>query len=692
MDSKLLKEAKERFQEASEAENWNREQARQDLRFLAGDQWDERARQQRESSNRPVITINKLPGFVAQVVNDSRQNKPAIKISPTDDSSGDADTAEVIQGLIRHIEYASDADVAYQTAFEHAVMCGFGAFRILTDYAGDESFDLEIKIEPIADPFSVYFDPYAKRADGSDARYVFVVERMSKQEFKERWPGSETSSTNFFDGDIGQAEGWITDDSVQVAEYWYVRTKRKRLLALADGTRVFEDQLGPEHEGIAVLKEREVLTREIRCASINGAETLEDEPWPGQYLPIVRIFGREMVVDGERRLFSLIRFARDPQQLYNYYKTAQAETVMLAPKSPWIGAEGQFAGHEHVWRTANLINHPYLQYKPISINGQPVPPPTRNTFEPPIQALSVGAAQSSDDIKATTGIYDASLGARSNETSGKAILARQREGDVATYHFLDNLARSQRQAGRILVDLIPRIYDTARTIRIIGEDDSQRVIRVNERFFDEEANRYRHYDLSVGKYDVTVSTGPSYTTKRQEAFDMLTKFAQAYPQLLQIAGDILFRNSDVPGAPELADRFRKTLPPNLAEDDKQGGEPVPPQVQAKLQQMSQMIEQLTAELNRANDDIKAKRLELESRERIETLKAEVELLKTQAQLGSRNAIETLQAEIRTLGERLQQLNAAPQPESGGPDYGPAIPGAGVPSQPTGGLIHPDTNP
>ncbi len=457
---------------------------------------------------------------------------------------------------------------------------------------------------------------------------------------------------------------------MQVAEYWYVETQKRRLMALSNGAVAYDDELDRrilEQMGVEIVDEREVHVRQVRCAVINGVEVLEEYDWPGRWIPIVPVLGKEMIVDGRRRLLSLVRFARDPQQLYNFYKTAQAEAVMLAPKAPFIGAEGQFEGHEEQWRTANLVNYAYLEYKPVTLNGQPVGPPQRNNYEPPIQALSVGALQAADDIKATTGIFDPSLGAVSNETSGRAILARQEQANTSNFHFDDNLQRALRHTGRILIDLIPKIYDTPRWVRIIGEDEAQRVVQVNALYHDEHG-RPRRYDLSAGKYDVTVTTGPSYLTRRQEAFAMLIELARAYPQLLQLAGDIVFRNSDVPGADELAERLKRTLPPELASDGGGGEQAIQPAVQARLQALSQQNEQLVAELNRVTDLLTTKRLELESRERIETLKVQAELIKTEAELSSREGIELLRQEIAAIGRRLAELHAAGRREE--PAVGP----------------------
>ena len=653
----FLRTARDRFRAADEAERENRDEAAKDLRFLAGDQWDPKVKKDRELAGRPALVINRLPTFVAQEVNEARQNKPAIKVAPVD-SGIDVDTADVVQGLVRHIEYDSDAEVAYVNAVQYAASCGMGYFRILTNYSDDESFDQEVRIEQIEDPFTVYFDPHAKRQDRSDANYCFVRTRLSHDAYKADWPDSEAAKSNFFEGYDARDGDWISDDEIAVAEYWYVDVKPRQLLYLSDGSKGFADELQIP-EGVTVLKERTVQARTVRCAKINGQEILEDEEWPGKWIPVIPVFGNSLIVDGKRKLFSLIRFQRDPQALFNFYKTSMAEVVQLAPRSPWIGAEGQFANHEGEWKTANQINYAYLQYKPVSVNGQPVGAPQRNIYEPPIQALSIGAMQASDDMKSTAGIFDASLGAQSNETSGIAIARRQAESNTANFHFQDNLARAQKHCGRIIVNLIPKIYDAEREVRILGEDQSQKVVKVNAQYQDPNG-RMRHYDLSIGKYDVTVATGPSYATKRQESFAMMTEWSRAYPALLQIAGDIIFRNSDMPGADQIADRLKKTLPPNLAEDDNERPAQIPPQFQQQMQALMQQHQMLTQALNQATETINTKKLELESRERIATLQTQAQLVMTEAKLQSQEGIEMLRQEIGAVSKRLELLHMGNQ--------------------------------
>lgn len=657
----LLEQARTRYSLVVEAERKIRDEAREDLRFLAGEQWDMATLHERKSNGRPALTINKLPVFVRQVSNEARQNSASVKINAV--GQEDYDTAQVMQGLIRHIEYSSNADVIYQTALDQAVSCGFGVFRITTDYCDDSTFDQEIKVEAVPDQFSVWFDCYAKEFDRSDSDWAFVTKRYSKDEFKRRWPNAEATSVNLDQEHPACREGWIKDDSVLVAEYWYVKIRKRRLIYLQTGEMGFEDEFTVKPAPGEIVRVREVDERHVRCATLNGVEVLEDQEWPGKWIPLVPVYGAEMIIDNERRLFSLIRFARDPQSLYNYYKTAQAEAIALSPKAPYIAAEGQIEGHEDHWKLANIKNYAVLTYKPKEIGGTIVPPPQRNQYEPPIQALSLGAMQASDDMKATMGIYDAGLGARSNETSGIAIMKRQNESDTANYHFIDNLTRAQRQAGRIMLDLVPKIYDTERQVNIVGEDDRAKVVKVNAQQIDAYGNPAGvKNDFNHGKYDATVTTGPSYTTKRAEAFTVLTNLAQAYPQLMQIAGDLIMRNADVPGGDQIANRMAKTMPPELVADT---GDKVPPAALSKINQLQQQNTLLVQELQKATADIEKQQRDNESKERIAAMNNRTDLIIAQAKLNSQEAVELLNAELAAVNRRLDLLKDE-EPVTGAP--------------------------
>lgn len=653
-DEKLLQQARERFKLASDAEESIRREALEDLRFRAGEQWPENIKIDRQNTGRPCLTINRIPQFLRQVTNEIRQNRPSIQVNPVDDQA-DPETAEILQGIMRHIEVSSDADVAYDTAAEHAATFGFGYLRVITDYVDERSFDQEIRIERIRNPFSIYFDPECQKPDYSDARWAFVVQDVDREEYRALYPDSELSGLADMTTVGDQAPGWINGKSVRIAEYWHIDHEEQELALLPDGSVMPADMVP---EGVPVLRTRTVQVPKVYWCKVNGLEVLEKQEWPGRWIPIVPVLGDEVIVNGERQLYGLVRFARDPQRMYNYWATAETEMIALAPKAPFIGAAGQFEGFERQWQSANVRNLPYLEYKPVSHAGVPMGPPQRQVYEPPIQAISHARMQANDDLKATTGIYDASLGARSNEQSGRAILARQREGDVANFHYADNLARSIKHLGKILLDLIPRIYDAPRVMRIIGAEEVERVVQINAPTRDKGVERI--YDLSIGEYDVTVSVGPSFSTKRQEAVDSMLQLSQAYPPLMQVAGDLLVKNMDWPGASEIAERLKKLLPPNLQEEQEE--QQVPPAVQAQMSQMAQQNEQLSQALNQATDDLRTKRLEIESRERIEAMKAQTELVKIEAQLSSRENIELLKQEIAALKATIAAVAAEQQPE------------------------------
>jgi hypothetical protein len=448
-------------------------------------------------------------------------------------------------------------------------------------------------------------------------------------------------------------------------------------------------------EDVQIVNERQTRVPIIRWCKLNGAEILDKTDWLGNFIPIVPVYGEELDIDGKRILKGIVRDAKDPQRLVNYWKSAEAETIALAPKAPWIAEEGQLDGYEEDWASANTRNHAYLKYKAKSVNGVPLPPPSRQVFEPAVQAITQAAMLAADDLKATTGIHDATLGARSNETSGIAIQKRNVQAQTSNFHFVDNLTRSQRHTGRILIDLLPKVYDTARVGRILGEDGTPEIVKINQEF--EKNGEVLTYDLSKGKYDATVDVGPSYASKRQEAAASMMEVTKALPQIMQIAGDLMVKNMDWPGAQELAERLKKTIPPELLDDPEKKQGQIPPQVQAQMQQMSQMVEQLTEKLKEAQSREETKLIELESKERIEMAKLETQATIELAKLESKEALTALSTQIAEIDRRTKmlgfdqpfQFNDQPEEQEFAPEQDPGALGAEVdPSMgamdPTGG--------
>jgi hypothetical protein len=584
-DEELIREAREAFEMAADAEAENRREALEDLRFARlGEQWPEAVRRERERDGRVVLTINRLPAFIRQVVNDARQNKPAIAVHPVD-SGADPDTAEVFNGLIRHIEQSSDAEVAYDTALDFAVTGGFGYFRINTRYAADDGFDQDLAIERVSNPFSIYGDPESTAADSSDWNTAFVVDSLPRAAFEARWKGAEPM--NWAGGEYGALHGpWLDGDRVMIAEWWRRERVEKTILALSDGQVVAQDVYAAQRAMFDALgvrpigRPRKTASFKVTQRLITGAEVLETVDWAGRYIPIVPVYGEELMVDGRRRLRSLVRDAKDPQRMFNYWRSASTELVALAPKAPFIGPKGAFETDGAKWATANVQSHAYIEYDGMM-------PPQRQPFAGVPAGALQEAMNASDDMKAIMGLYDASLGARSNETSGRAIMARQREGDVSTYHYIDNLSRAIRHAGRILLDLIPKVYATARVVRVLGPDGLAQNVGVGGGRAGEQLKSVaRIYDLAAGTYDLTVRSGPSFTSRREEAATQMIELIRAYPPAASVMGDLLARNLDWPGADEIAERLSGLLPP-------QARAPAP-ELEAAKAQLGQLAQALTA--------------------------------------------------------------------------------------------------
>jgi hypothetical protein len=692
-DEKLLKVAQDRFRLAEEAEMEIRRLALEDLEFRAGKQWPDMIEADRQKDGRPCLVINRIPQFIQQVTNDQRQNRPAIKVHPVDDK-GDVETGKIYAGMIRHIEYNSNADYAYDTGFDSAVTGGFGYWRILTGYCDPMSFDQEIMIKRIRNPLSVFLDPYSQEPDGSDADWGFIVDDISEDAYREKYPNSKLCESGDWDSIGNQVPGWVKSGSARIAEYFYRESKLEDIVLLSNGRTMLKKDLpqdpGALGEGVTIIQERKSLVPVIRWCKLNAVEKLEETEWLGKWIPIVPVYGTELSINGKRVLEGIVRNAKDSQRMYNYWASAETEAIALAPRTPFIVAKGQIKGYEQQWETANRRNHAYLEYNPIASGGTPVPPPQRNVFEPAVGAITNARALAADDLKATTGIYDSALGAQGNENSGIAIQRRNVQSQTSNFHFIDNLTRSLRHTGRILVDLIPKVYDTARMARIIGDDGDQKVVLVNGQP-EPGSEQDRVYQLNVGKYDVTVDTGPSFASKRQEAAASMMDLTKAYPQIAQVAGDLIVKNMDWPGAQDIAERLKKTLPPGIADDPTSKNQPVPPQIQAQMQQMNQMIDHLTHHLNEANHAIETKKVELESRERIEMAKIHSNIELEMAKMGSQESIALLKHEIAAISQRLKLLHfdqPIPDLSSGMQADGAPMMGAGQPTQPqdpTGGV-------
>lgn len=613
----ILTVARSRMTMAISAFSETRESELDDLRFYAGspdNQWQwpadvlqTRGAVQGQTINaRPCLTINKLPQHVKQITNEQRMNRPGIKVIPADDK-GDVEVAEVYNGVIRHIEYISDADVAYDTACENQVSYGEGYIRLLTEYCDEDTFDQDIKIGRVRNSFSVYMDPLIQDPTGADARWCFITEDLTKAEYERLYPNAAPINTLMSLGVGDQSiSQWISENTVRIAEYFYIEYEKATLNLYPGNVTAFDGT--PEDKQLRAmfgkpLRSRQSDRKKVKWCKINGYEILEERDWAGSFIPVVRVVGNEFEVDGRVYVSGLVRNAKDAQRMYNYWVSQEAEMLALAPKAPFIGYGGQFEGYEQQWKTANTQNWPYLEVNPDVTDGQGAVLPLPQRAQPPMASsgLLQAKAGASEDIKSATGQYNASLGMPSNERSGKAILARQREGDVGTYHYVDNLARAIRHVGRQLVDLIPKIYDTDRIARIIGEDGEPSTVKMNpmqeepvKKIVNQEGIVIdKIYNPSVGKYDVRVITGPGYATKRQEALESMAQLLQGNPQLWSVAGDLFVKNMDWPGAQDLAKRFQKTLDPKvLADEDNPALVAANQQMEAMQAEMQNMFNML----------------------------------------------------------------------------------------------------
>jgi hypothetical protein len=562
----IVQEAQERLEAAWMQDRENREDAFTDLKFLAGDQWPNAIRLQREAQNRPCLTINRLPQFVNQVANGVRMNPPAIKAIP---AGGEAtqELAEIYTGLFRQIQYRSNATHVFANAVYYAVACGIGHFRLVTDYVDDDAFEQEILIKRIQHPLSVFWDPAAVEPSRSDAEYCLVSEMIGRKDFEKRFP--DAAMSDFMAPSDVNVEGglfWASRDAVRVCEYWVKRPVERTIARLATGETVDITKVDPKELGrLAIMAERKVKSHKVERYLLSGEDVLEGpNEWPGRYIPIFPVIGSETALETKTIRSGLIRFARDPQQLYNFWRSSAAEAIALAPRAPFLATPAMIAKFKGQWDTQNNVSRPYLLYEP-----DPDAPGARPMREPPPDipaALVQEAAIASDEMKATTGIYDASLGARSNEISGVAIRARENQGGNSALHYQDNLMATLHHLGKALIDLAPKIYDSERTVRIMREDDSHEPVRINAPVMGVDGKPMLLNDLGQGAYDVRVKIGPAYSSRRAEAADSMLQFIQAVPQAASVAGDLVARNMDWPGADEIADRLKRTLPQQVTGD------------------------------------------------------------------------------------------------------------------------------
>jgi hypothetical protein len=642
----ILSIARDRYKRGIEAEDANRKHALEAIKFRNLEQWDERVRAERENDPegpRPCLVVDKTNQYLRQVCNDERQNRPAIRVRPVDDK-GDPEVAEIFQGIVRHIEDRSGADIAYDTAYEQAADGGFGYFRVLTEYEDEMSFQQDILIKRIRNRFQVVLDPDRQEPDGSDAKWGFIVDKMSREEFKATYPSANALD---FDAKENQFPEWVFEKDIIIAEYLRIEPVEKTVCLWASGRVTVKDEgkdvsADPSYVGDKIVKERKTKVNTVKWSKITAKDELDKREWPGKYIPIVEVIGNELDIEGKSVKSGLLKGAMEPARIHNYAASAFVENVALAPKAPWVAARGQVEGNLNDWRTANRRNLSVLTYEPVVMEGGVAVPAPQRTPPP---GIPVGWQQTlmntEHDIEASMGMYAQNTLGLGNAQSGKQEMLQQRRGDTANFHFVDNLSRSIRHLGRILVDLIPKIYDTERAARILGEDgtsemaalDPNQQVPVMEKP-DGEGKVKKIYNLGVGKYDVTVTVGPAFATKRQEAAEFMVQSIQAVkdPATAQVLTYLAIKNNDFAGADEATKMLKKLLPPQVLEGEE--GEEVPhnPQDVAVIQQLQGQLQEAMGAVEKAGN-IEAEGQQLESQKvelqaemgRLEAAKRELEL-------------------------------------------------------------------
>lgn len=596
----ILQDCLDFMKAAEAAESETRKKGVAALRFASGEnQWPASIQVQRDLENRPCLTINKTAAFCRQVVNQMRQQRPRMVVHPVADGA-DVDIAEVIQGVLRHIEVNSNADVAYDTANDFQVRAGRGFWRVTHRYVSEDSFDQDIFIDPIDNPMTVFFDPQSIAPDGLDAERVLIVTMMRRDEFKRRWPKADPCDFRTLSEE--NVSDWVTEDEVRVGEFWVVDKVSDVLVEYSNGWKGFKSKMNAQvvkDLKLTVVRERPSYRRQVRMHLCTAREVLESKDWAGRFIPIVPVYGNRLNVDGDVQISGMVEDLVDPQRMYNFWRTSEAEIVALAPKAPWVIAEGQQEGHEAEWGEANVKAYSTLTYKPVyDEQGNALPKPERQQPQQ-IPAANVTAANNAaEDMKAVAGIFDASMGDREQDPSGVALSRHQMASEISTFQFYDNSCRAVRATGIICLDLMPAIYGPDRVLRIIGEDGQAENVTLNERQRDEAGAVQKILnDVTVGRYDVVMDTGPGYNTKRIESADNMLKLLSTPlgEKIAQVADDVVVRHFDWTGARDLADRLAAANPLAQAEQLPD----LPPEAQQMIKQLQGQVQQLQQALQGA---------------------------------------------------------------------------------------------
>lgn len=671
--------SRERWRTSQTAWNASRERMRKEQKFAAGNghQWEAADKAARTDDGRPSLEINRIPQFIRQVSNQSRANRSQIQIAPKA-GKGSVELAGILQGVIKGIESDSDADVAYDTAVDHQLRIGLGFVRLYATFAANAGFEQVCRIGRFRNPLAVYPDPTTQEADMADMRYCHIVNAMGKDEYEARWGtlAPYQSLTEFVELNPDDAD-WMPIGKAIVVEYFYVQVEPATLLELDTGQTIWEDEYDDFAEAWQKAypmgavpqpaRDRVVDVRKVYWCLHNAVEILEGnadrtagKEVPGTRIPIYPVMGDEIDLDGKVDYYGMVHDAMDPARLYNFWASDIAETIALTPKAPWIAARGQIEQYLGDWSEANRVAHSVLSYDPMTVDGVIVPPPQRNVAEPPIQAMVLGLKEADQDLKAVMGLFEPSLGERGPQQSGKAIERVQQQGLIANSNYLDNLQRTKRSLGRSLLEWVRIIYDTPRLLHIVKPDGKKAQIVAHTGQENaptpEEQQQWPDasgvFDLANGEYDVTVTTGASSPTERQQTEQWLLELFKAYPPLAQVGADVLLENSDQPVAQQLAKRAKRLLPPGMLEADDPEAQSL--QLQAENQQLKDLVQKAHAAITTMAEVIKTQKITADARVKVAMIQLEGTLATALAK-GNLAMVEQEYSRVEAMMDRIHQM-------------------------------------
>lgn len=669
----VVETAKIRYERAKECYDNQRLLAIEDTRFVLGDsdngwQWPAEIYRDRANVNKkPCLTVNVTAQHCNQIINQIRQNRPSAKVLPVDDAA-DIETAKILGGMLRAIQQESAADTAHDIAAEHAIYGGEGYWRVVTEYEDFNSFNQVIRIKPIMNPFMVYVDPDAKEPDRSDARWGFIFEDISKDQCREEHPDCDPASW------VEDPKGWVKGDKIRRAEYFWCEYVDDVLYLLEDGTTVLKSEF-PEGFEVAdgfirnygvpvvgVVFDRKTKRKVWNWCKLLGGEDkpVQERKWPGQYFPIITVVGKEVNVNGDVIRKGIVRDLKDPARMLNYSFSAAVESLALQNKVPYVASAEAIEGFEDIWGAANLENRSYLPWNAYDEEGRQIPAPQRQ----PAATMPTAQVQmlqlATEQMRAASGQQSANFGIRSEAQSGVGIQRLKQQGEIATFHFPDNLARALKYEAKVVLDLIPNVMEQKQVVRMLGLDGKQEMAvmdpQLDKAFMKTSAAIERVFNPGVGRYDVVIDTGPSYATQRQEAADAMTELATRYPPLMEVAGDLVMKTYDFPMAEELAERMAKL--PSIANLAKDAEQELPPQVQQAMQQMQQQLQSADQAIQKMAEELESKSEEKEFKIKELLIKAYAEETKRLQALGTAMTPEQVQALVF---QTLQAAFTTPDP-------------------------------